>query len=131
MGPSFFKIRNSNPPGTSSEMGNGPRSWNNAKRRLKRPDTAEMKASMAQEVGKAFTKRRTTEAEVAPRPKVQMKRKLQSNEKRVRSLNKLLRQIEELQARVANGEELDEQQSEKLDRLDEVMEELEGLLGVQ
>ena len=86
---------------------------------------------MAQEVGKAFTKRRTTEAEVAPRPKVQMKRKLQSNEKRVRSLNKLLRQIEELQARVANGEELDEQQSEKLDRLDEVMEELEGLLGVQ
>ena len=78
------------------KSGNGPKSWNNAKKRLKRPETAEMKASMAQEVGKAFTKKRADVVSV-PRPKAQMKRKLAGDEKRLRTLNKLLRQIEELQ----------------------------------
>ena len=33
------------------------------------------------------------------------------------------------QAKVAKGEELDEQQEEKLDRLDEVIEEMDALMS--
>lgn len=110
-------------------MGNGPNSWSNAKKRLKRPNTAEAKASMAQQVGKTFTKKRKMESVAMPRPKIQLNKKLAGDEKRLRSLNKLLRQIEELQARATNGEELDEQQMAKIGRLDEVMKEMDGLMS--
>ena len=54
---------------------------------------------------------------------------LQTNEKRLRSLNKLLRDIEALQAKEAAGEELDDQQIAKVDRLDDVLAEMEELMG--
>ena len=117
-------------------MGNGPKSWNGAKRRLKRPPTAEASASMRQDVGKQVTGSRRKEREAAAKaalplsvtqPMKKPARNLRDGEKRLRALNKLLRQIEELQEREAAGEELDEQQQDKLDRMGEVIEELEAL----
>ena len=73
--------------------------------------------------------------EPPPQPKQQgIKKKkpsapLQDSEKRLRALNKLLREIEALQAKEAAGEELDEQQQTKLDRLDDVLSEMEELMG--
>ena len=98
--------------------GNGPKSWSAEKRRQKRPQTAEAKLSQEQNVGKAFIKRRSDGSRVGDRSegllkqpmKSQPKRQLVDSEKRLRALNKLLRQIEELQGKAQAGEELDEQQ---------------------
>ena len=54
---------------------------------------------------------------------------LKDGEKRLRALNKLLRDIEALQEKEAAGETLDEQQETKLGRLDEVLAEMEELMG--
>ena len=54
---------------------------------------------------------------------------LQGAEKRLRALNKLLRDMEALQEREAAGEELDEQQQAKLDRMEDVLSEMDELLG--
>jgi cobalamin biosynthesis protein CobT len=51
-------------------------------------------------------------------------------ESRIRSLQKLLRQIKVLDEKHSAGEKLDDAQLEKLGRLDYVIEELEELLGV-
>ena len=56
-------------------------------------------------------------------------RKLNDNEKRVRALNKKLRDIEAIQEREKAGEPLDEQQLAKLDRLDDVLTEMDELMG--
>ena len=50
--------------------------------------------------------------------------------KRVKFLQKLLRQIENLQERMEGGERLDEAQLQKVGRLDEVVAEIEELLDV-
>lgn len=50
--------------------------------------------------------------------------------KRVRFLQKLLRQIESLKERSEGGESLDEAQRRKVGRLEEVVEEIEELLDV-
>lgn len=50
--------------------------------------------------------------------------------KRVKFLQKLLRQIESLQERSEGGERLDEAQLRKVGRLDEVVGEIEELLDV-
>ena len=50
--------------------------------------------------------------------------------KRVRFLQKLLRQIESLKDRQDNGEKLDDAQLTKLSRMDAVVAELEGILNV-
>ena len=55
-------------------------------------------------------------------------RELQGGEKRLRALNKLLRDIEELQRREQAGETLDPQQQQKVGRLDDVLEEMESLM---
>ena len=54
---------------------------------------------------------------------------LTGSEKRLRTLNKLLRDIEELQRKDDAGEALDEGQRTKLGRLDEVLEEMEELMS--
>lgn len=64
-----------------------------------------------------------------PKPTIKKARPLQDSEKRLRSLNKLLRQIEQLQEREMSGETLDAQQREKVSRLDETLEEMEELMG--
>ena len=56
-------------------------------------------------------------------------RKLNDNEKRVRALNKKLRDIEAIQEREKAGEPLDEQQLAKLDRLGSVLADLESLIS--
>ena len=50
--------------------------------------------------------------------------------KRVRFLQKLLRQIESLKDRQDNGEKLEDAQLTKLSRMDAVVAELEGILNV-
>ena len=60
-----------------------------------------------------------------PKPKL---RKLNENEKRVRALNKKLRDIEAIRQRETDGETLDDQQLSKLDSLGKVLAELESLI---
>lgn len=118
---------------------NGPKSWSKAKMRQKRPDTHEKKKSHEQVVGKRFFKLTKPEQPLqpAPQPKPQQsaihKKKraapLQRDEKRLRALNKLLREIEALQEQETNGEVLDEQQQAKVDRLDSVLGEMDELMG--
>lgn len=55
---------------------------------------------------------------------------ISSEESRIRSLQKLLRQIKVLDEKHTAGEKLNDAQLEKLARLDSVIEELEELLGV-
>lgn len=57
----------------------------------------------------------------------QLKRKLSGVERRVRALNKKLREIEDLQERLARDEPLDAQQEEKLATLGAVLAEMEEL----
>ena len=114
----------------------GPSSWDGAKRRRKRPQTVESKLSLEQRVGRV---RMVVSKPEAPPPVMGIsKRKpagraaavdLSKDDKRLRNLNKVLRQIEELQRRSATGEDLDEQQLEKVGRLDDVLEEMEGLMA--
>uniref|UniRef100_A0A6S9T1J5 WIBG Mago-binding domain-containing protein n=1 Tax=Chrysotila carterae TaxID=13221 RepID=A0A6S9T1J5_CHRCT len=108
----------------------GPGSWNGAKRRLKRPPTQEAHASIQQEVGKIKRGRKvkapTSTAQVMPLKK--STKKLGEGEKRLRALNKKLREIEALQARVEAGESLDEQQEQKLSTLGSVLSQMEELM---
>ena len=103
-------------------------------KRLNRPLSAERAASIAQKVGKL--PRQTVSRAWEPEP---MRREretkgsgaaaLQSHEKRLRALNKRLRQIEALQELEASGGALDEQQLSKVERLDETLKEMEELMG--
>jgi uncharacterized protein with WD repeat len=61
------------------------------------------------------------------RPKPKMRR-LNDNEKRVRALNKKLRDIEAIREREKAGETLDDQQLAKLDSLGHVLADLESLI---
>ena len=114
----------------------GPKSWNGAKKRLKRPGSAEAKASMEQNVGfradKKAAKAAAAAAKIAARPRSAIAkpapRARGGDEKRLRALNKKLREIEALQLSEAAGETLDEQQQAKLDSLDAVLEEMESLM---
>ena len=117
-------------------MGNGPKSWSAAKRRMKRPETNEQKRSHEQNVGRLprQTVSRPAQPAAPLQPAIAKKKKsaaapLQRDEKRLRSLNKLLRDIEALQAKEAAGEVLDEQQVAKVERLDEVIGEMEALMS--
>ena len=88
---------------------NGPKSWSAAKMRQKRPQSASMKAAHEQKVGR-LPRQTVSRPEPPPQPKQQgIKKKkpsapLQDSEKRLRALNKLLREIEALQAKEAAGE---------------------------
>lgn len=107
----------------------GPRSWNGAKARHKRPLTNEAKRAQEQNVGRKFVKlSRPEPPSVAPVIQKSSRAPLAPDAKRVRALNKLLRQIEDLQERAAKGETLDEQQRAKVDRLDDVLREMEESL---
>ena len=113
----------------------GPKSWNGAKKRLKRPGSAEAKASMEQNVGfradKKAAKAAAAAAKIAARPRSAIAKPARArggDEKRLRALNKKLREIEALQLSEAAGETLDEQQQAKLDSLDAVLEEMESLM---
>ncbi|KAL1511962.1 hypothetical protein AB1Y20_005242 [Prymnesium parvum] len=117
--------------------GNGPKSWSAAKKRQKRPQSEEAKLSQEQRVGKAFIRKRRDEAGGRDRVegmrqqpmKREATRKLEGKDKRLRALNKLLREIEALQAKAKEGLPLDEQQCAKLERLDDILEEMESLIS--
>ena len=116
----------------------GPKGWNAAKSRLKRPRTAEAKSSALQEVGKLksqrgsvrqpqeqvptpadanvhrrlFSERGRVPATIGRVGALQMKRRtarLGDRDKRLRALNKKLREIEALQQAATSGQTLDEQ----------------------
>ena len=110
----------------------GPTKWSGAKKRSKRPQTGEAIASLKQDVGRLprqTVSRPEPVVDQRPKPTIKRKATLQRDEKRLRSLNKLLRQIETLQEREASGEELDEQQQDKVERLDSVLQEMETLMA--
>ena len=103
--------------------------------RMKRPQTQEQKRSHEQVVGH-IPKMKVSRPEPSPQQQplksaVAKKRAkpLERDEKRLRALNKLLREIEALQQREADGEALDEQQLAKLARLDDALGEMEALCG--
>ena len=87
--------------------------------------SAEAVASSEQNRCKAPRSFRVNGPFARPKPKM---RKLNDNEKRVRALNKKLRDIEAIQEREKAGEPLDEQQLAKLDRLGSVLADLESLI---
>ena len=65
-----------------------------------------------------------------PAAAITKKKPLSDAEKRLRTLNKVLAaDIESLQQREADGETLDEQQAAKVDRLDDVLNEMEELMS--
>ena len=113
----------------------GPNSWKGDKKRLKRPQTKELKLSLEQNVGRAPIYKPPKHTAAAggvmkkPFDKKKAKKPLQGAEKRLRTLNKLLVDIEALQQRETRGETLDEQQLAKLDRLDDVLTEMDELMG--
>ena len=114
----------------------GPTHWKGDKKRAKRwqQGTREQKASMEQNVGRIQPeqrrmKRPAPEQTPAPLAKKKPSAPLSDAEKRLRALNKLLRSIEDLQRRDEAGEELDDAQLAKLGRLDEVLAEMEELMG--
>lgn len=117
-------------PGPAHNMGG---KTSAAKKRAKNPLTAEAKRSAEQKVGRLERQKVSRPAEnvQADRPKPTIAKKqqvLERDEKRLRALNKLLRQIEELQDKQVKGESLDEQQLQKVGRLDEVLEEMDELM---
>ena len=112
-------------------MGGGPKSWNGAKRRLKRPETdAAKRAKEGVDIGRVPRKLLSRpESTVKPLIAKSASRPLHADEKRLKSLNKLLRSIEDLQRREKAGETLDEQQEQKLARLDDVLDEMEQIMS--
>lgn len=119
-------------PTTQASSMVGPTKWSGAKKRAKRPQTEEAKRSLQQDVGR-LKRVQMKKPVIAPQAVVpaakRSAKELQRDEKRIRALNKLLRQIEDLQQREAAGETLDEQQEVKLGRLDGVLAEMEELMS--
>lgn len=114
----------------------GPNSWNGAKKRAKRPQTNEAKRSLEQNVGRLpryqppkFDDSKQRDMRMKPAAAITKKKPLSDAEKRLRTLNKVLADIESLQQREADGETLDEQQAAKVDRLDDVLNEMEELMS--
>ena len=108
----------------------------NKRKKTKRPGSAEASKSLEQNLGRIrrTVMKRPHPSELGMPEKSIVKKKknavpLQGAEKRLRTLNKLLRSIEELQQREAAGEELDDAQLIKLDRLPELLEEMEQLMA--
>jgi len=104
----------------------GPNSWGGAKKRLKRPLTAEAKRSADQDTGKILRGARKIDYANTPLrkgPRV----KLTGEVKKLKALNKKLREIEALAELQAKGEELDEQQMEKLECMGAVLEQMAEL----
>ena len=80
--------------------------------------------------GKKRTREEAEDARRRQNPlKAPQRAAMNGDEKRLRALNKMLRETESLQDRAVAGEQLDEEQQRKLDRLDSVLEEMEGLMG--
>ncbi|EOD08008.1 hypothetical protein EMIHUDRAFT_218063 [Emiliania huxleyi CCMP1516] len=95
------------------------------KKRKTTPITASAKAAHEQESGKVkIAKKRChgqTPLRKGPRPT--------DAERRVRALNKKLRDIEALQQRASEGDALDAQQQAKLDSLGDVLAKLEEAMS--
>lgn len=112
----------------------GPKSKDGAWKRARKPLTAEAKASSKQDVGRkarqvlqrAMPELHTAMAKAA---KPSAGSAMGEADKRLRALNKRLRQIEGLQELAAGGTELDAQQQQKVGRLGEVLAEMEELMG--
>ena len=104
----------------------GPSSWKGDKKRRKRPLTEEAKKSNDQDTGKILRKARKIDYGNTPLRKVPKVKKT-GDVKKIKALNKKLREIEALGELQAKGEELDEQQLDKLETLSEVLERMAEL----
>mmetsp|Transcript_36832 Transcript_36832/g.75087 ORF Transcript_36832/g.75087 Transcript_36832/m.75087 type:complete len:154 (+) Transcript_36832:99-560(+) len=110
------------------------------KHRTKRPDTRPNAKKRKKQHAQAYEAAEASDIISTRIPKSQQKERPvtgilkpdgdQLKMKRVRFLQKLLRQIESLKERSEGGESLDEAQRRKVGRLEEVVEEIEELLDV-
>mmetsp|Transcript_21473 Transcript_21473/g.36631 ORF Transcript_21473/g.36631 Transcript_21473/m.36631 type:complete len:153 (+) Transcript_21473:47-505(+) len=110
------------------------------KHRTKRPDTRPNAKKRKKQHAQAYEAAEASDIISTRIPRSQQKERPvtgilkpdgdQLKMKRVRFLQKLLRQIESLKERSEGGEVLDEAQLKKVGRLEEVVEEIEELLDV-
>eukprot|EP00984_Skeletonema_dohrnii_P013373 scaffold5533_cov111-Skeletonema_dohrnii-CCMP3373.AAC.3 len=110
------------------------------KHRTKRPDTRPNAKKRKKQHAQAYEAAEAKDIISTRIPKAQQKERPvtgilkpdsdQLKMKRVRFLQKLLRQIESLKERQEGGEVLDEAQRRKVGRLEEVVQEIEELLDV-
>ncbi|KAL7497419.1 hypothetical protein ACHAWT_007089 [Skeletonema menzelii] len=112
---------------TGKHRSKRPDSRPNAKRRKKEREAAYAAADASDIISTRIPKSQQKERPVTGvlRPDSN-----QIKMKRVKFLQKLLRQIESLQERKEGGEVLDEAQMKKVGRMDEVVKEIEELLDV-
>ena len=108
--------------------------------RSKRPDTrpnGEMRKRISRKIEEQkviqdlrITRKRKEELKVRDVQILPLRKKSKpEDEKRLRTLKKKLRSIDELIKLKDAGNELDEQQIAKIDKLDETMEEMQKLIG--
>ena len=114
----------------------GPSKKDGAWKRARKPLTEESRASFKQDVGKK--KRQVLQRAMPELHSAMAKAKAPSAgsamgeaDKRLRALNKRLRQIEDLQKLAADGVELDAQQNAKLTKLDSILTQMEELMSAQ
>lgn len=112
---------------TKKHRSKRPDSRPNAKKRKKERDVAYAAAEAKDIISTRIPKKEQKERPVTGELRQELP-ELQA--KRVRFLQKLLRQIEALKERKEGGEKLDEAQMMKLGRMDEVVAEIEELLDV-
>ena len=115
---------------TGKHRSKRPDSRPNAKKRKKDRDAAYAAAEAKDVISTRIPKREQKERPVTGELRQEFHSQLDEEAKRVRYLQKLLRQIETLKMKKERGEKLNDAQMKKLGRMDEVVAEIEELLDV-
>ena len=115
---------------TGKHRSKRPDSRPNAKKRKKDRDAAYAAAEAKDVISTRIPKREQKERPVSGELRQELPTQQLEEAKRVRYLQKLLRQIETLKMRLSKGEKLNDAQMKKLGRMDEVVAEIEELLDV-
>ena len=115
---------------TGKHRSKRPDSRPNAKKRKKDRDAAYAAAEAKDVISTRIPKSEQKERPVSGELRQELPTQQLEEAKRVRYLQKLLRQIETLKMRLSTGEKLNDAQMKKLGRMDEVVAEIEELLDV-
>ena len=115
---------------TGKHRSKRPDSRPNAKKRKKDRDAAYAAAEAKDVISTRIPNREQKERPVSGELRHELPAQQLEEAKRVRYLQKLLRQIETLKMRLSTGEKLNDAQMKKLGRMDEVVAEIEELLDV-
>ena len=115
---------------TGKHRSKRPDSRPNAKKRKKDRDAAYAAAEAKDVISTRIPNSEQKERPVSGDLRQELPTQQLEEAKRVRYLQKLLRQIETLKMRLSTGEKLNDAQMKKLGRMDEVVAEIEELLDV-